>query len=188
MVSDRGYQCLFTFNFVVVFSSTFFRRRGARKCKPMWILAHRCPSPPIGNISQIFLCSVHNYFWRRVHRCAISITGVLVRWFCSVRLAYCYANCLIIFLNKAETEIDWWWQNWKTNRHRSPQSEIIFEQLLASLPSSFFITHTTFKQHIMLNREKRFMTNGWRHAEGGWADGILTFDYLFIVLPDMHFR
>ncbi len=69
-----------------------------------------------------------------------------------------YANCLIIFLNKAETDIDWWWQNWKKNRHRSPQSEIIFEQLLASLPSSFFITHNTFKQHIMLNKEKRVMT------------------------------
>ncbi len=47
----------------------------------MWILAHRCPPPPIGNADQncapiicfadFFSCSVRHSYWRRVRRCAI---------------------------------------------------------------------------------------------------------------------
>jgi hypothetical protein len=49
----------------------------------MWILAHRCPPPPIGNADQtlcannmfckFFSCSVRHSYWRRVHRCAIRL-------------------------------------------------------------------------------------------------------------------
>jgi hypothetical protein len=47
----------------------------------MWILAHRCPPPPIGNADKtlcannkfcgFFSCSVRHSYWRRVRRCAI---------------------------------------------------------------------------------------------------------------------
>ncbi len=47
----------------------------------MWILAHRCPPPSIGNDDQtlcankmfcrFFSCSVRHSYWRRVSRCAI---------------------------------------------------------------------------------------------------------------------
>jgi len=105
----------------------------------------RLVAPIIFKLSfeDLFLCSVRYYFWRRVHRSTISIGGLYVRWLCSVRLAYCHANRLIMFLYKAETEDeDKIKKQTDIDRH---DSRLTFKNSQPPDPLIFHYTLTTFK-------------------------------------------
>ncbi len=126
---------------------------------------------PLNYIFLIFLCVVRHYNWRRVQRCSISISRLLVRWSCSVHLVYFEANRILTGLYKRETEI-----RLREDDKIKKQTDIDRHGPKASWPPSFLLP-TTFKENPpapilqepfkdsepprLLTMQKRIPNMGW---------------------------